>query len=128
MIKLTSWNLTQWVRWLGLVTLLFALIGFGLSFINAAVAQEMAVGLVIFANRMALVVATLGVIVAWQRRRWGWMAALALAGVITLLSGPLSSMVNSNMPYVIGPVLVGALGLALVKWPGLPRLTGSSAR
>lgn len=128
MIKQTSWNLAQWVRWLGLLTLLFALIGLVLSLINATVTQQLALGLVIFANRMALVEAVLGVVVCWQRRRWGWVVAQALAGALTLMSGPISGAINSNIPFVLGPILVGALGLAAVGWPGLLRLRGSAAR
>jgi hypothetical protein len=128
MFNITSWKLTSWVRWIGLATLLLALAGLGLSFINAPAAQTIAVGLVIFANRLALVAATLGVVACWQRRSWGWVAALALAGVITLLSGPISDAFNSNFPFIVGPILVGALGLAATGLPSLPRITGSSTR
>ncbi len=128
MIKAISWSLASWVRWLGLATLLLALIGLGLSFILTPMTQELALALVIFANRMALVEAVLGVAASWQRRRWAWVAALALAGVLTLLSGPISTALNSYAPYLAGPILVGALGMAAMGFPGLPRPTGSPSR
>ena len=121
-------KLTPWVRALGLATLLFALVGLGLSLSSATAAQAMAAALVIFANRLALVTAVLGVAVNWPRRRWGWVVALTLAGIATLLSGPISDAINSNMPFIIGPILVGALGLASIGLPGVPRITGASAR
>ena len=128
MIKVTSWNLAFWVRWLGLATLLLALAGLGLSFINATMAQMLAIGLAIFISRLALVEAVLGVVAGWQRRRWVWVVALGLAGIATLLCGPLSNAVNSNAPYIIVPIFVGALGLASAGLPHLPRAASASAR
>ncbi len=124
-------KLAYWVRMLGLVTFLFALVGMGLLLVNSEAAQTLAVALVIFASRIALIVAALGVVVSWQRRRWRWVAALALAGMVTLLSGPLSALMNSSAPFLVGPLVVGALGLAatgLPRLPRLPRATGASAR
>lgn len=115
-------KLMSWVRALGLATLLCALVGLGLSFMTgAAQAQSLAVGLVVFANRIALVVVALGMAALW--RRWAWVVALALAGVLTLLSGPLSDALNSNMPYIAGPAIVGALGLAAGGLKGLRNLS-----
>lgn len=100
-------NLTYWTRWLGLATLLGALIGLGLSFIPAT--QTAAVALVYLVNQVALAVAALGIAACW--RRWRWVIALALAGLATLLIGPVSHLFNSNLPFVIMPIIVGALGL-----------------
>lgn len=102
-----SMNLTYWTRWLGLATLLGALIGLGLSFIPAT--QTAAVALVYLVNQVALAVAALGIAACW--RRWRWVIALALAGLATLLIGPVSHLLNSNLPFVIMPIIVGALGL-----------------
>lgn len=125
-------KLAYWVRILGLMTFLFALVGIGLSLVNSEGARTLAAALVIFASRIALIVATLGVVVSWQRRRWLWVAVIALAGVATLLSGPLSALFDSSAPFLVGPLVVGALGLAVTGLPRLPRLsratTGASAR
>lgn len=121
-------KVTPWVRWLGLITLVFALISLVLSLISATTAQELAVALMLLGNRMALAAAILGVAVGWQRRRWIWTTALALAGLATLFSGPISEAINTNAPYIIAPIIVGVLALALVGAPGLPRATSSAAR
>ncbi|HEU0027725.1 MAG TPA: hypothetical protein VFQ25_11475 [Ktedonobacterales bacterium] len=121
-------KVTSWVRWLGLITLLFALASLVLSLIHATTAQELAVALMILGNRMALAAAVLGIAVAWQRRRWLSVSALALAGLATLMSGPISDAINTNAPFIVGPLIVGALALTLVGLPGLPRAAGSSAR
>jgi hypothetical protein len=121
-------KVTSWVRWLGLITLAFALASLVLSLISATAAQELALALMIFGNRMALAAAILGVAVGWQRRRWIWTTALALAGLGTLFSGPISQAMNMNAPYIIAPIIVGALAVALVGVRGLPRATGSAAR
>ena len=118
----------SWVRWLGLITLAFALASLALSLISATITQEVALALMIFGNRMALATAILGVAVGWQRRRWIWTTALALAGLMTLLSGPISQAISTNAPYIVAPIIVGALAVALVGMPGLSRATSSAAR
>jgi len=121
-------KLSNWVRWLGLSALALALVGLGLSLMSAATAQATAVALVILANRVGIAAAVLGVVLSWQRRRWVWLAALTLAGLVTLLSGPISDAVNTNAPYIIGPLIVGALALTLTGAPRLPRGVNASTR
>jgi len=101
------------------VTFILVLVGLALlisvgdsSSASALSRGELAAGLVNIGAKLAIIVAALASFFAGQRNEWGWVAALIILGLVTLLSGSLTVLLNSGVIlFFAAPLLVAAVAL-----------------
>lgn len=101
------------------VTFILVLVGLALlismgdsSSASALTRGELAAGLVDIGAKLAIIVAALAAFFAGQRSDWGWVAALLILGLVTLLSGSLTVLLNSGVIlFFAAPLLVAVVAL-----------------
>ncbi len=96
------------------VTLALVLVGLilHLSAATDSARDALGVGLVDLGDKLSVIVALITGLYAGQRSDWGWLAALAVGALCTLLGGPLSAATNTGiLIFVIAPLAVALIAL-----------------
>ena len=101
------------------VTFILVLVGLALlisagdsSSASALSRGELAAGLTNIGAKLAIIIAALAAFFAGQQGDWGWVAALLTLGLVTLLSGSLTALLNSGVIlFFAAPLLVAVVAL-----------------